>query len=142
MLLLDVVKGAAPAALGLGVGGTELAVLVGAAAVAGHVLRLPGGPAGGKGVATAAGMAVVAVPAASAAALGAFLVAVLALRTVSLGSIAAAAALPVAAALTGGSPTTVAVLGVVAVLVVVRHRGNLARVRQGTEPQVGVRATH
>jgi glycerol-3-phosphate acyltransferase PlsY len=60
-------------------------------------------------------------------------------RTVSLASLLAAAALPLAAWLvgSGGEVTTLALL--VALLVVVRHRANLSRLMRGEEPRIGQR---
>lgn len=140
VLCIDVAKGALPTAAGIALGGTDLGVLAGACAVLGHVHPLGRSGEGGKGVATAAGMAMVAVPGAALVALASFVALIAATRVVSLGSVAAAVSLPVAALLLGHPLQRVAVLGVVALVVVVRHRGNLARVRHGTEPLVGVTA--
>jgi acyl phosphate:glycerol-3-phosphate acyltransferase len=129
----DAAKGAGAAALGWAVGGHGLGVACGLAAVAGHVLPLTRGFRGGKGVATAAGMAVVLFPAAAAVAAVAFGLAVAATRTVSAGSIVGAVTLPVAAAAFGASGGEVAALVVCAVLIVARHRDNIARLRRGAE---------
>jgi acyl phosphate:glycerol-3-phosphate acyltransferase len=129
----DAAKGAGAAALGWAVGGHGLGVACGLAAVAGHVLPLTRGFRGGKGVATAAGMAVVLFPAAAAVAAVAFGLAVAANRTVSAGSIVGAVTLPVAAAAFGASGGEVAALVVCAVLIVARHRDNIARLRRGAE---------
>jgi glycerol-3-phosphate acyltransferase PlsY len=60
-------------------------------------------------------------------------------RYVSLGSIAASAALPPLAYATGSSATVVAGAVAAASLVVFRHRSNLARLRAGTERRLGAR---
>ena len=60
VLGVDVVKGAAAAGLGWGLGGHTLGLVAGAAAVVGH--SFPIGRRGGKGVATCAGMLVVLIP--------------------------------------------------------------------------------
>jgi acyl phosphate:glycerol-3-phosphate acyltransferase len=132
----DAAKGAGAAALGWAVGGHGLGVACGLAAVAGHVLPLTRGFRGGKGVATAAGMAVVLFPAAAAVAAVAFGLAVVATRTVSAGSIAGAVTLPVAAAAFGAPGGEVAALVVCAVLIVARHRDNIARLRRGAEREL------
>jgi glycerol-3-phosphate acyltransferase PlsY len=129
----DATKGALAAALGWAVGGRGLGVACGLAAVAGHVLPVTRGLRGGKGVATAAGMAVVLFPAPAAVAGAAFGLAVAATRTVSAGSIAGAVTLPLAAAALGAPGEEVAALAVCAVLIVARHRDNIARLRRGAE---------
>ena len=75
-LVGDLLKGAVPAAVGWAVGGHGLGVACGVAAVVGHVLPATRRFRGGKGVATAAGMAVVLFPAAAAVAAVGFAVAV------------------------------------------------------------------
>ncbi len=57
-------------------------------------------------------------------------------RISSAGGISAALAVPVAAALMGYSHYVV-VLAAIALLVVWLHRGNIARLRAGTEPRIG-----
>ena len=113
-----------------------LPALTGALAVIGHnftpFLRFRGG----KGVATGAGVFGALAPLALVTSLAVFLSIVLVSRLVSLGSVAAAAALPLAVLLIYDStPVTVAAFGVAA-LVVLRHRGNLLRIRRGTEDRI------
>ncbi len=126
-----------PAAVGWAVGGHGLGVACGVAAVVGHVLPATRRFRGGKGVATAAGMAVVLFPAAAAVAAVGFAVAVGISRAASLGSIVAAVLLPVAAAAFGAPGPEVAALAGCAALIVVRHRDNIVRLRQGTERRLG-----
>jgi len=135
----DVLKGAVPAAVGWAVGGHGLGVACGVAAVVGHVLPVTRRFRGGKGVATAAGMAVVLFPAAAAVALAGFAAAVALSRAASLGSIVAAVLLPVAAAAFGAPGREVAALALCGALIVVRHRDNIARLRRGTERRLGIR---
>ena len=52
------------------------------------------------------------------------------------GSLVVAAGLPVAAALTGQSPTEVAMWAAAGVVVVTRHRENIGRLRRGEEPSL------
>lgn len=149
-LLLDVAKGAAAVVLAgtLDVGSWWLAAAA-VAAVAGHVFPLFLVFRGGKGVATAAGVLAVLVPWAGLGALAVFILLVAWKRYVSLGSISAAASLPV---LVGGrwwsgafrdadgldyGPALLAAVSAIAVLVIVKHRANLVRLLAGTESRLG-----
>jgi glycerol-3-phosphate acyltransferase PlsY len=136
-LVGDVLKGAVPAAVGWAIGGHGLGVACGVAAVVRHVLPVTRRFRGGKGVATGLGVAVVLFPAAAAVAIVAFLVAVAASRTASLGSIVAAVVLPVAAAALGAPGAEVAALAGTAALIVARHRENIVRLGRGTERRLG-----
>jgi len=162
-LALDVGKGLGPtlgagAAAGLvgGAPGDWSGVLawqgVGLAAVLGHVFSPWLGFKGGKGVATGLGAVLGVYPVltlAAAGAAGAFVGAVLLWRYMSVASMVAAGCLP-ACALAGalvlrgaasaaGAPPTWAFLALplaLAALVPWTHRGNLARLRAGTEPRL------
>lgn len=133
VLLGDVCKGAVAADVGLVLGGRAVGVACGLAAVVGHVAPATRRFSGGKGVATAAGMAVVLLPF---VALGlAALWAATAKLTgrASVASITIAVALPLAAATVGRPAAEVAAFAACGALVVARHRDNIGRLRQGTE---------
>lgn len=104
-------------------------------AVLGHLFpiytRLRGG---GKGVATAAGGFFGLCPQAVLIALGVFALALALTRRVSVGSLAAAAALPFAVFGATGSAVYGAGAAIAAVLIFMRHSDNLRRLRDGTEP--------
>jgi glycerol-3-phosphate acyltransferase PlsY len=132
----DVGKGAIAAGTGLAVGGRGLGVAAGAAAVVGHVAPIARRFHGGKGVATAVGMVAVLEPVAAIA--GGIVWAAVAsvTRKAVLGSIAMVVIVVVSIAVAGRPAWEVATIGGIAVLVVVRHRGNLARLRRGDEPSL------
>ncbi|MFT3780650.1 MAG: glycerol-3-phosphate 1-O-acyltransferase PlsY [Nibricoccus sp.] len=88
---------------------------------------------GGKGVATAAGGFMVLMPYAMLIALGVWIVTFYASRYVSLASILAAVALPVAAFFLRQPPLLLGLAVVIAAFVVIRHRANIKRLMNGTE---------
>jgi glycerol-3-phosphate acyltransferase PlsY len=137
----DIAKGWIAVALAGRIGGDVASALaVGAvAAVVGNCWSVFLGFRGGKGVATGLGALLRLVPMATLAALPVFLVVVLTTRFVSLGSLLGAACVPFGA-LALGAPRP-AVLGAlaVAVIVVLRHHENIARLRAGTERRLGER---
>ena len=142
-LLLDAGKGAAavliPGAL-LGARATPtVEALAGAMAILGHsftpFLRFKGG----KGVATGAGAFAVLAPRATLVALAVFAMVVALTRVVGLGSVLAALTLPVAALMFGAGRAVTLTACLVSVLVVARHRANLARLLRGNEHRLGAR---
>ena len=119
--------------------GEATPVAAGIASIIGHIYPVWLRFRGGKGVATAAGVFGVLAPLALAIAGGVFLLAVWVTRYISAGSLAAAVALALVAAATD-APSAVAVGAAVSALIIVhRHRANLARLRAGTERRVGQR---
>lgn len=141
VLLLDLAKGAVPAAIGLWAGGADdgrlVALVCGLAALAGHVAPATRRFRGGKGVATAGGMAVVLFPI-LAVPLALLFVAVAGLtRVAALGSLAMAAAFPVLVAMSGRPGVEILGCAVASALVVVRHHGNISRLLGGRELRFG-----
>ena len=141
VMALDVTKGIAAVAIAYWLSGSAaLAAITGAAAVVGHIYPVWLRFHGGKGVAVAAGVFSMLSPVATAFAAALFLITVWVTRYVSLGSIAASLALPPAIWLTGQPRAEVIAAAGTAALIVFRHRGNLRRLRSGTERRVGARA--
>jgi glycerol-3-phosphate acyltransferase PlsY len=111
-------------------------IAYGVAAIVGHVRPIYlGGKGGGKGVATAGGVFLALAPKALLVALAIFAAVFLATGYVSLGSLSAAVALPLALlAFDGARVTPVLVIGVlVAAFVFWTHRANIGRLRRGEE---------
>jgi glycerol-3-phosphate acyltransferase PlsY len=111
----------------------------GLASIIGHIYPVWLGFRGGKGVATAGGVFAVLTPAALGIAAAVFVLAIWVTRYVSVGSMAAAVTLAVTTAAMDG-PAAVTVGSVIAAVIIVhRHRDNLARLVAGTERRVGQR---
>ena len=113
-------------------------VAAGFAAIVGHVYPVWLRFRGGKGVATAGGVFTVLAPLAVAAAAGAFVVAVWVTKYVSVGSLAATVTLAAVAA-HQASPAVAIGAAAAAVIIVHRHRDNVARLLAGTERRIGQR---
>ena len=148
-LLLDLAKGylavllARHVAPGLPSRPSDLAVLAAAAAVVGHVFPVWLRFRGGKGVATALGVFLALLPLVVLAALGVFIVTVLTTRIVSLASIVSAATLPVFGLLLSPDRSPIYLAGVlfIALLVIVKHHANIARLIGGREARFGSSAS-
>src|SRR5262249_43290697 len=137
-MALDMLKGAIPVwAVGASPlaasfpGGAEWCRLaVGFSAIAGHVWTVFAGFKGGKGVATAGGVALALSPVAFLVSAGVFVSTVALTRYISLGSILGALAFAAMLAVLspgGVKSPTFAFGALVALLVVVRHKDNIAR---------------
>jgi glycerol-3-phosphate acyltransferase PlsY len=142
--LFDIAKGAIPVLVfAPRVADSQLfALACGVAAILGHVFSVFVGFKGGKGVATAAGVMLGLTPLALGVAAAVWALLVLLTGYVSLGSIAAAAVLPLAVYLLE-RPTTAELLWIdagVAAGVIFLHRRNIQRLIRGTENRFGRRA--
>jgi glycerol-3-phosphate acyltransferase PlsY len=138
---LDVAKGIGGVALGRWIvsepAAPAVAALIVAAPAVGHIYPVWLRFRGGKGVATAVGVLALADPIILAVAAGVFLVLVVPLRIVSLGSMGAATAALVAAWLLRGSGPGAVGITIVALLILWRHRGNAVRLLRGEESRLG-----
>lgn len=138
-LLLDAGKGVVAVLLARSLAGEDAAQLAALTAMLGHCYPVWLGFKGGKGVATFLGLMwalawPVGLGCCLAWAFGAFLS-----RISSMGGLMAAAASTFLLVLTGNG--TMLALGIaLTVLVFWRHRANISRIRQGTEPKIGQRS--
>lgn len=142
VVLLDMLKGFAPALAGTLLVSHWVGIAAGALAMAGHWRPLFLGFAkGGKTVATYGGVLFGLAPIVAACGMAVWLVCFLALRYASVASMVAAAALPLVAFGLGEPWPVVAFAGVAALAVVVLHRANIARLFRGTENRFHFRHT-
>jgi glycerol-3-phosphate acyltransferase PlsY len=138
--MLDIAKGSAGVLVaGRIAGGDHAGALAGFAAIVGHIYPVWLRFRGGKGVATACGAFSVLAPLAVPPALAAFAAGIWMTRYISIGSVMASLVLPPVAYATGSPAAVVIAACAAATLIVFRHRGNLSRVRIGTERRVGAR---
>jgi glycerol-3-phosphate acyltransferase PlsY len=153
VLTLDALKGAGCALAGhfLAREGADLALVGGVGAIFGHFFSIYLRLKGGKGVAAGLGVVLVLahppqtlVPYPAFVALGAFALTLAATRWVSAASIAAAFALPIAYGAWLGVAigdsfylTRLVFFGLLALAVIIKHRGNIRRILAGTEPRLG-----
>jgi glycerol-3-phosphate acyltransferase PlsY len=139
-LVADVAKGFVPVLLAEKLGMSDVGIaLVAMAAFLGHLYPLFLRFQGGKGVATAFGALLGVAPPATLVLLVVFGIAVLFCRIVSLGSIAAALAAPVALWTLDYSAVLILMSAFLGGMIVLRHRENIKRLLDGTEPRFGSR---
>ena len=135
-LILDGGKGAAAALIGLRFG-PDIAVLAGGAAFVGHLFPVWLRFKGGKGVATALGILLaIAWPIGILACLLWLLVAAV-FRFSSLASLLSMASAPILAWQAMGDLQLVEFSAIIALLVWLRHFGNISRLLRGEEPKIG-----
>lgn len=141
-LLLDVAKGYLAVWIALALGPEPWWGSLGAVvAVAGNCWSVFLGFRGGKGMATGLGAFLHLIPLAVLPAVLVWAVVTATFRYVSLGSLTAALCLPLGALVLRYHPSTaIAALGV-AVMILVRHRDNVARLLAGTERKLGERVS-
>jgi glycerol-3-phosphate acyltransferase PlsY len=141
--IIDVAKGAIPVLVFApeAGGGPLLAALLGITAVLGHVFSVFVKFKGGKGVATGAGVMLGFAPWAVLASAALWGLIVRLTGYVSLGSVLAAAALPLAVWLLHPERRDVVwVFGLLALMIIGLHRANIKRLLAGTEHRFGRRA--
>jgi glycerol-3-phosphate acyltransferase PlsY len=144
-LLLDAIKGVVAVlvarALSDQLGFTAATVaLAGLAAFLGHLYPVFFRFQGGKGVATAAGVLLALNGWVGLASLGTWLVIAIATRYSSLAALVTAALAPFYAYFLIGNLQVVALVAVMSVLLVWRHRSNITKLLNGTESKLGSKA--
>jgi glycerol-3-phosphate acyltransferase PlsY len=123
--------------------GETVGLICGSTAILGHVFSPYLGFRGGKGVATAFGAVTALAPWSALWALGVLIAIVAITRYMSLGSIGAMVSLPIAYTVIHGEEAVTGKVGILIFLtalggvVIWSHRGNIRRIRAGTERRVG-----
>ena len=142
VFLLDVAKGFIPATLGrllitdqpCGIDGQTWSFILGSIAIAGHMFSPWIRFKGGKGIATGLGAMLASIPVTGLLALGVMLLVTVPTRYVSLGSIIAAlSTIPISLLVAKDSPQVMPILILFNVVVIVKHRANIARILDGNE---------
>jgi glycerol-3-phosphate acyltransferase PlsY len=140
VMVLDVAKGFVPALLGVVLVDDLTGVLAGAAAMLGHWRPLFLGFAkGGKTVATAGGVFFAVAPLVGLAVSAVWIAVCLVSRYASLASIAAGVSAPLLAWALGEPWPVIVFAGGASVAVVLLHRPNMRRLREGTESKFQLR---
>ena len=134
-LILDCLKATAAIVIAKRLFGDDSAIAAGAGAMVGHLYPVWLNFRGGKGVATLLGVLIPLLPIAAVIYAAIWLLLLLTLRISSVAGMAAAVSAPVTAAVLQSSYVLM-LLGF-AVLVLWRHRENIARLTKGTEPRIG-----
>lgn len=116
--------------------GSFVILMLGAAAIAGHIWTVFLKFKGGKGVATTAGVMAGLSPVLFLSCFGVWVIIFAIWRYVSLASIAAAAALPVFAVLTGQGIGIILFCAVLCMVGVYSHKSNIKRLLQGQEKKI------
>ena len=138
VFLIDVGKGAAAVLLARAFGQSDwIQVLAGLTALAGHIWPVWLNFKGGKAVATGFGMFLGLAWPVGLASFGVFLLSLWLFRIVSLSSVLAAVSLPLLMIRFSGIGSCILIALVAMGLVLWRHRSNLSRILEGSEPKVG-----
>jgi glycerol-3-phosphate acyltransferase PlsY len=135
VLLLDFSKGAIAAGVGMLVGGRAGACALAVAAVVGHTFPIY--RKGGKGVATAGGALVVLYPLIVVGLGVVWFVVARVLHKASLASLLTTVLFPVAVGVFGYDVWEIVVVAALAVLVIIRHLGNIRRLLRRQEIDLG-----
>lgn len=133
----DICKGALATWIGLKTGGQVLGILSGSAALLGHSFSVFLHFRGGKLVASGLGVLLVLSPKAALVAACVWLLTVFITRYVSLASILAAISLFPSMFILGESVQMKLFLGLAAIFVIYRHRGNIQKLIKGQEFKIG-----
>jgi glycerol-3-phosphate acyltransferase PlsY len=138
-LLLDAAKGAAAVLVANYCFGPTAAAIAGFGALLGHIFPVWLRFKGGKGVATFLGVLIAMAWAVAAIFAIVWLAVAAVTRISSLSAIVATVAVPIGAWILGYDQVAVA-SALMAVIILIKHRGNIRRLLAGEEPRIGAKA--
>lgn len=118
-----------------------MAIFGGLLAIIGHCWPVFLGFRGGKGVATSAGALLFVMPVQVLILAAVFVLVIVLSRYVSLGSVIAALMLPVAVLVSSDNVSFLKISLAITAIVVFKHRGNIAKLMNGTERKLGEKAS-
>lgn len=133
---IDVLKGFLAALLGLYIGGPIMGLIAGSIAMLGHIYPFWLGFKGGKGIATGLGALLPIIPHITLFALLIWFVVLLATGYVSLGSVAAILVVELMLIIRGYEWPYIVIVALLALLIIMRHWGNLRRILRREEPRI------
>ncbi|WP_264739146.1 glycerol-3-phosphate 1-O-acyltransferase PlsY [Cytobacillus firmus] len=133
--IADILKGTLAASLPFFFGSDMHHLVAGVFAVIGHMYPLFAGFRGGKAVATSGGVLLAYVPLMFLIILGVFFLSLYITKYVSLSSILAALASIIYALIIWDIPLII-VVSILGIFVIYRHRANIKRIRDKTEPKI------
>lgn len=134
--MIDILKGTAATLTPVLFGQPELMLVAGVVAVIGHIFPVFAGFKGGKAVATSAGVVLGYEPILFVLVVLAFLIALKLSKYVSLSSMAAAAFGIIYCLFFTSDLFLTIIVGVMAIFIVVRHKDNITRIKNKTEPKI------
>lgn len=135
VLILDIAKGLLPVVFAAQF--EVIPIMVGLGAILGHSFTPWLGFKGGKGVATTIGVMLALIPWSLLVGVVVFIIVALLFAYVSLASIALAISLPISVALLYPQEQLILIITIaIALLIILRHRDNIKRIINGTEPKI------
>jgi glycerol-3-phosphate acyltransferase PlsY len=135
VLFLDAVKGFIPTILFKLLFGLEYGILAGLFSVIGHSYSIFMKFKGGKGVATGLGVSIALIPIETIIGFGVWFLVLMIFKIMSLASIISAISVFIVVLFLEKSSLIKIVCGIIAVLIVLRHKSNIERIIKGTEPK-------
>ena len=135
VLFLDAIKGFIPTILFKLLFGLEYGILAGLFSVIGHSYSIFMKFKGGKGVATGLGVSIALIPIETIIGLGVWFLVLMIFKIMSLASIISAISVFIVVLFLEKSSLIKIVCGIIAVLIVLRHKSNIERIIKGTEPK-------